>query len=168
MSALIGDNFQGSVHLDDRRITRIREQFALTSYMPTMNPFLKQDYRTQFWPGGTLGLLSDSDVGIGLKTEWWELPEAIIGGGCSSRYGFTGVTRDKYGSIVGGCTVELFLTAANGNYPADSLVYTTVSDATTGAFTVLTSFYPDTHWLRAYKTGTPDAFATSVNTLIAG
>lgn len=166
MSQLLGiQQVDAIIWKDDRRATRIRDQYAMAAGLPPVNPFIKQDFRTQFWPG-VRGIISGEATDTGLQsTEWWELPE--FASGCASRYAVIGVTRDKYGSIVIGVTVELYLTAANGNTPANTMLYSAVSDGN-GAFRLLTSFYPDTHWIRAYKSGTPDIFATSVNTIIAG
>lgn len=112
--------------------------------------------RTEWWPRGG-GFLGDQAVDFGVRDGvWWAQPEIV--GGTTSRYGITGVTRDAYGSPVGGVTVKLFLTSD------DSRVDQTVSDPV-GTFLV-SSPYLTGHYLVAYKTGTPDVEGTTVNTLV--
>jgi hypothetical protein len=96
-----------------------------------------------------------TDYGL-MDSVWWDQPEIV--GGTTSRYGITGVTRDAYGSPVGGVTVKLFLTSD------DSRVDQAVSDPV-GTFLV-SSPYLTGHYLVAYKTGTPDVEGTTVNTLV--
>jgi hypothetical protein len=73
----------------------------------------------------------------------------------------SGVTRDSAGAILGGCTVELYLTAT------DEPLFKVVSDATTGAFTFTCARYaPRTHYIVAYKAGGTDVAGTTLNTLI--
>lgn len=82
-------------------------------------------------------------------------------GGASSAYGLAGVTRDVYGTPLGGVTVKLFRSST------DEKVSQTISDAS-GKYFVTTQYYPDAHYLVTYKTGSPDVFGTSENTLIGG
>lgn len=73
----------------------------------------------------------------------------------------SGVTLDSAGAILGSCTVQVFRTA-------DSvLVGQTISDATTGAWTVEVSGSPGaTFFANFYKVGSPDVFATTLNSLV--
>ena len=74
----------------------------------------------------------------------------------------SGVTRDSTGAIIGGCAVELYETAT------DLPLMRVTSDASTGAFTfTVARFAPATHYLVAYKAGSPDVAGTSLNTLTA-
>jgi hypothetical protein len=114
-------------------------------------------FSTPWWPGGG-GM--DASGGEFLSAVWNNQPEVVSG--ASGFYGFTGITRDVYGTIIGGATVRCFRTS-------DGLLVSTVtSDATTGAFMAWTPYYPDPHFLVASKTGSPDVAGTSVQTLIAG
>jgi hypothetical protein len=112
--------------------------------------------RTEWWPRGNSFLgAQGTDYGL-MDGVWRDQPELV--GGTTSRYGITGVTRDAYGSPVGGVTVKLFLTSD------DSRVDQAVSDPV-GTFLV-SSPYLTGHYLVAYKTGTPDVEGTTVNTLV--
>jgi hypothetical protein len=80
--------------------------------------------------------------------------------GAAARYGFVGVSRDQYGSPLGGCTLKLFRTSG------DTLLDTTTSDATTGAFLLNTAYFPDYHYITCHKSGSPDVDGITQNTLI--
>jgi hypothetical protein len=72
----------------------------------------------------------------------------------------SGVTRDGAGAILGSCRVELYETAT------DLPLQTVTSDAVTGAFTFTAARYaPTTHYIVAYKAGSPDRAGTTLNTL---
>lgn len=72
----------------------------------------------------------------------------------------SGVTRDSAGAILGGCVVELYQTLT------DLPLQKVTSDATTGAFTFTAARYaPTTHYIVAYKAGSPDVAGTTLNTL---
>jgi hypothetical protein len=72
----------------------------------------------------------------------------------------SGITRDSTGAVLGGCTVELYLTAT------DEPLFKVVSDATTGVFTFTCARYaPRTHYIVAYKAGGTDVAGTTLNTL---
>jgi len=107
-----------------------------------------------WWPrGGLMG--NDGDI-LAAAT-WGEFDQTA---GAASRYGFTGITRDQYGSVLGSCVVKLFRTSD------DKLIDTTTSNATTGAFLLNTPYYPDTHYIYVHKTGSPDVDGVSPNTMI--
>lgn len=114
-------------------------------------------YATPYWlpSGDFIGDLA-TDVGLlGARSWSWYYQQ----GGASSAFGLRGVTRDIYGSPVGGCTVDLFLTATN------VLLDTLVSDPN-GNFVLRTAYYPDFHKIVAHKSGAPDVDGVTVNTLI--
>lgn len=116
-------------------------------------------YVSDWW--GKLGSQFTGAGGVDdniFESPYGEMWEPIAG--ASSRYGVSGITRDIYGSPLGGVTVKIFKTSD------DSLVSKIVSDANTGAYIVTTPYYPDTHYIVTYKAGTPDVFGTSPNTLI--
>lgn len=116
-------------------------------------------YNTSHWPGAS-GLLGSTDIDrplIQSATPYYhpELPQ-----GHTFRYAITGVSRDAAGSILPSCTLKLFRTSN------DELVHQTISDPNTGVFTLFSQYYPDTHYIVAYKSGIPDVEGTTVNTLI--
>lgn len=115
-------------------------------------------YWTAWWPRTRFAGDLATDIGV-----WKRVPNRAVPwrtGGTNSRFGIVGVTRDAYGSVLGSCTVRLFRTSD------DVEVDQTTSDPNTGAFLASTPYYPDAHYLVAYKTGSPDVAGTSVNTLI--
>jgi hypothetical protein len=79
-------------------------------------------------------------------------------GGSTSALAIIGVSRDQYGTPLGSCVIQLFLT------DTDAFVQEVTSDAN-GNFTVLTPF-TGTHYVVAYKATAPDVFGTTVNTLV--
>lgn len=90
------------------------------------------------------------------EAKWYEQPE--ITSGISSRLGIVGITRDRYGTPLAGCTVRVFRSSDG------ALVNETVSDAN-GAF-IGNVYDGSTYFLVTYKAGVPDVFGTTVNTLI--
>lgn len=114
-------------------------------------------YETEWWPGGggLLGALGD-DAPL-LEGTWWGFIDQASG--AESRFGFTGITRDQYGSALPGCTVKLFRTAD------DVLLDTAISDAN-GSFLLGSAYYPDQHYIYTRKAGSPDVQGVSVNSLI--
>jgi hypothetical protein len=115
------------------------------------------DYMSEWWPqkGGFAGDLG-VDVSMLVATRGWTDPE--ITSGTSQRLGFVGVTRDAQGAPLGNCTVRVFRTSDG------ALVHETVSDAN-GAF-LGCAYDGNAYFLVFYKSGTPDVFGTTVNTLI--
>ena len=115
------------------------------------------DYRSTHWPGAG-GLMGDAgDVMLPLGNDWYAEPDMTKGS--MSRFGVVGVTRDIYGSPIGGVTVTLYRTSD------DSVQAKVVSDAL-GNYTVTTPFAPDSHYIVMYKAGSPDVFGTTQNTLV--
>jgi hypothetical protein len=114
-------------------------------------------YNSEWWPGGAKmfgepGVNSDCQCAV----KWGEYDQA---GGASSRFGFVGVTRDAYGTMIPACNVKLFRTSD------DLLLDSTVSNAS-GEFLLNTAYYPDAHYIVAHKTASPDVDGVSVNTLV--
>jgi hypothetical protein len=112
-----------------------------------------EGYTTGWWPGA-VGL--DASGGEWHTTIRWGRPE--ITRGHSGRLGFTGVTRDVYGTAVPGAVVKLFRTAD------DSLQYSGTS-ASDGSYTATTP-YSDAHYLVSHKDDVIDTAGATVNTLI--
>lgn len=114
-------------------------------------------YETDWWPGGR-GMFGDPavDPTYFYPVQWGEYDQA---GGASSRYGFTGYTRDAYGTVISGATIKLFRTS-------DDLLLDTNTSDPTGWFLLNTAYYPDAHYIVAHKSGSPDIDGVSVNTLI--
>jgi hypothetical protein len=115
-------------------------------------------YANAYWPGAsTLFTEAGALNGDILEPFWWEQPEKISGQ--SSRLGVIGVTRDVYGSPLGGVTVKLFRTAD------DTVQDTVTSDANSGAYFITTP-WGDAHYIVARKAGSPDVFGATDNDLV--
>lgn len=112
-------------------------------------------FASMWWPandadyGGTIGVMGAS--------VWGDYNPVA---GANGRLALTGVTRDQYGSPLGGATVKVFRTSD------DSLQSTAVSDAN-GVY-LITTPYADGHYLTVYKVGPPDICGTTINTLAPG
>ena len=156
MSQLIAaaDPTLGYITPDDRRLAEGRSA-RHTSRTPHRVDRLK--YQNGFWPKGNgfVGSYS-ADVGLIDATAWgWFYPA----GGIASRVGFVGVTRDQYGTPTGSCVVQLFRTS-------DNLFIMEITSDSSGNFLLQSWYTPDTHYIVAYKAGSPDIFGTTVNTLV--
>lgn len=118
-----------------------------------------KSWRTPWWPanGGFAG-----DVGLDIsmldRAPWWGDPWLLSG--CNGRLAFVGVTRDQYGSPLGGCTVRCFRTSTN------ELVSTVLSDSN-GNYQA-TSPYADAHFLTVHKSTAPDVAGATIDTLVPG
>lgn len=130
-------------------------------------PYLFFQYETLYWPrsdftGNTTGVASEI-----LGATWRDKTELIqpCGGGSSSRMAIFGTCRDVYGTPVVGAVVKLFKTLNTPTPGKDVLLDEVVSDGN-GNYTVTTPYYPDTHYIVEYKTGSPDIFGSSRNDLI--
>ena len=73
-------------------------------------------------------------------------------------YAIRGVTQNSTGAALGGCIVTLFRTAD------DSVAARTVSDVNGNYF--CNASVALTHYVVAYKAGSPDVEGTTVNTLV--
>jgi hypothetical protein len=130
------------------------------------DPWSLKGWVNEWWPG-----LVGMDASGGEWLQSFSYDQIEFTSGSVGRYIFTGVTRDVNGTILGGAVVKLFKTADANGSPAGGCVADTkldqcISDPFSGAFTLGSPFYPDTHYIVAYKAGSPDAEGTSVNTLI--
>lgn len=146
---------------DDNRLLENLYNDAWVRAVPKQEPFHHAGFTSPWWPGNG-GL--DAGGGEWLEPVWHREPEK--NSGAVSKMAIIGVTRDAGGTALGGCTVKLYKTA-DGAYPGtkDALLYEAVSDPS-GNYAVYTQYYPDTHYLVAYKAGSPDVEGTTVNTLI--
>jgi hypothetical protein len=115
------------------------------------------DQRNPWWPGGAAMLGDAGDVGLLIDWQGYNLFD--LSRGCNSTYGFTGVTRDVYGSPLGGVTVKCY-------HAADDIMVATVVSDPQGNYLVTTPYGLDSHYLVFYKTGAPDVFGTTQNTLV--
>lgn len=78
----------------------------------------------------------------------------------------SGVTLDSTGAILGGCNVEIFRYGLPGGGPSSSVGWT-VSDSASGAWSFEVSGDPTaTYFCVQYKSGAPDVYATTLNTLV--
>lgn len=154
MSSQIGQaSLSPSIVPDDVRL------WALAYSQLEVEVYALDGYANPYWPGGAQ-ILGCSDAG-----DLFEPREADRGfeatdqtRGHNYRFGVIGVTRDVYGSPLGGVTVKLFRTST------DELVHNTVSDPS-GNYAVSTPFYGEGHYIVTYKTGAPDVFGSSPNNL---
>lgn len=141
----------------DLRLNRPDFQQRGAIFVECISAIAPPSFETEWWPRGA-GFMADGASGDILNASWWG--DFDPAAGAASRYGFTGVTRDQYGTAVGSVTVNLFRTSDN------VLQDTAVSNATDGTFLLNTVYYPDTHYIVAHKSGSPDVDGATVNTLI--
>lgn len=113
-------------------------------------------FQTDWWPGAR-GFFGDQGADMSCLYPPWA-GQPYLTQGSYGRFGVRGVTRDAYGSRLGGVTVKLFRTAD------DSLQDSEVSDPE-GNYLVTTP-YTDAHYLYIYKAGPPEMYGGSANTLI--
>jgi hypothetical protein len=160
MSGLIGGASPWLSFFDslERRTQAAYLPDSASSQMPVyvdLDAIAPGSFASEYWPGTRL-----SDNGDGATVQrgvsWGFFDQAA---GSSSRYVFRGVTRDQYGSAVGTCSVLLYLTSTN------VLIDSATSDPA-GNFELATTAYPDTHYIVAHKTGSPDIDGVTPNTLI--
>jgi hypothetical protein len=144
--------------LPQMRLERNDDRLQSPSWVTvTIQRHLDRGYRSEWWPRGQ-SFIGDAVVDVGVQTvvAWGEYDPV---GGESSRVGFVGVTRDQYGTPLGGCVVQLFRTSD------DLFIMETTSDSA-GNFLLQSWYTPDTHYIVAYKAGAPDVFGTTLNTLV--
>lgn len=157
MSGLVGAALPTNIDRgSDQRINRM--DFQPETMFADVWAIAPASFETPWWPKGG-GFIGDGGTDVGLlEASWWgEYDQA---GGAASRFGFAGVTRDQYGSILPSCDVKLFRTA-------DSLLIdSAISDPTTGAFLLNSDSNQTTHWIYQHKAGSPDLDGVSVNTLL--
>lgn len=116
-----------------------------------------RDYRSEWWPKS--GFVGDRGVDVAfLEQRSWGDPDEPSG--ASSRLGIAGITRDVYGTALGSVTCKLFRTSD------DTLQASVLSDSVSGQYLVSTPF-TDGHYVVFYKTGAPDVYGTTANTLLA-
>lgn len=155
MSGLVNNPAQPRHSQSDARINRMNfmpERLFADIWFCASASFVSPWWPTQAGFVGDLG----AEVGLLCAEQWGEFDQAA---GSASRFGFTGVTRDQWGTAVGTVTVNLFRTSDN------VLVDSSISDPS-GNFLLNTAYYPDTHYIVAHKSGSPDVDGATVNTLI--
>lgn len=115
-----------------------------------------ETWATAFWP--TRGdIMSDAGSVYDILSEGYE-PEAYPCSGTNGRLSFAGVTRDQYGSPLGGCTVRCFRTATA------ELMSQVTSDPSTGDYIATTPYY-EAHFLTIHKTA-PNVAGASLDTVL--
>lgn len=156
MSGFIGAAQPVSRHCD-RDLLLNRMDFLPWGLFQDVWAIAPASFKTEWWPKGG-GLMGDQGLDVGmLEASWWGAYNQAAG--ASSSYGWTGTTRDQYGSPLASCNVYLFRTSDC------LLIYTTTSDPN-GTYYVATPYYPDAHFVVWQKTGSPDVQGVSVFTLI--
>ena len=160
MSGLIGGASPWLSFFDalERRTQAAYLPDSASSQMPVyvdLDAIAPGSFASEYWP---VNRLSDNGDGATVQrgATWGFFDQAA---GATSRYVFRGVTRDQYGSAVGTCSVLLYLTSTN------VLIDSATSDPA-GNFELATTAYPDTHYIVAHKTGSPDIDGVTPNTLI--
>lgn len=168
MSSFIGNASGGTAGVGEFRQddTRLWPEWAdddAVRWVTVDAPWSLDGFRSPWWPRGG-GL--DSSGNEMLESISYDRPE--LNSGAVSKVVFAGVSRDEYGAALPSCVVKLFKTAdgAYGLGGKDRFLDEVTSDALTGVFSVMSNWYPDTHYLVFYKAGTPDRQGTTVNTLI--
>ena len=161
MSSFLGNAGNGTAGIDSSFAAddgRLRPEWADDDDYRWVNvddTWALDGFRSPWWPGA--GRV-DASGAEWCQAVWFDRME--INSGSIGFYGFTGVTRDVWGSALGGVTVKLFRTSDN------LFVMQVVSDVF-GNYTLTTPFYPDPHYIVAYKSGTPDVTGSTANTLVA-
>lgn len=134
----------------------------LSEYDETVLSYVEAGVPSPIWSAPVMvrrgGFVGDLGADVGVLDSGLRARIDMLEAGAYA-YGFTGVTRDQYGSPLGGVNVRLFRTSNS------LLVATTTSDSA-GNFTVATPYYPDAHFLVYQKTGSPDVQGASVFTLV--
>src|SRR5258708_2804940 len=79
-------------------LTTKRALLPLRMFEPVGPRGRPPSYENPFWPG-TAGIqgAQGSEVPL-LNADWWDAIDMY--GGCASRYGVTGITRDQYNQIL--------------------------------------------------------------------
>jgi hypothetical protein len=117
------------------------------------------DQRTPWWPGASgQGFFGDAGADVSCQGAFWH-GEPDTSRGSAYRWVVQGYARDQYGSPLSGAAVKLYRTST------DEMVMATVSGSD-GSYLLTSPYYPDPHYLVMYKSGTPDVFGTSLNTLV--
>jgi hypothetical protein len=114
-------------------------------------------WQTPYWPGSG-GLIGENGPSGDIwQSIWFDQPDVVIGHRFT--YGFIGISRDQYGSPLGGVTMKLFHTVD------DVLIDKQTSDAN-GNYTLTTPFEDD-HYIVAQKTSAVVSGATLDNLIPA-
>jgi hypothetical protein len=163
MSGFIGQSVMGGLSFDGWATRsdddRARSEFyrADVELVPIGYEEALGTFRSPWWPGASgLGAVFDGTDVVVPPPAWSRYD---INTGAVSRYGMTGVTRDQFGTPLGGCTVKLYRTNT------DEVVSSMTSDSA-GNYLVTTPYYPDRHYIVIYRAGFPDVYGTTVNTII--
>ena len=98
-----------------------------------------------------------ADTGISDVLDSWHDANIYPVAGCNGRLAFAGVTRDQYGSAIGGCTVRCFRSSTC------ELMSTVLSDPQ-GNYIATTPYY-ESHFLTVHKSGPPDVAGASIDTV---
>lgn len=117
----------------------------------------QRSYATPWWPcrGGLVGDAGDTSV----QTDTAYNIVSRVSQGAASRVGFIGVTRDANGAPLAGVTCSLFRTS-------DKLWIMDFVSRSDGTFSLQSWFSPDQHFIVYNKSGSPDVFGTTKQTLV--
>jgi hypothetical protein len=127
----------------------------------TQQFYNEEFYANPFWPGGSSLEASGNEwMALGLNACMDVFANVELTNGQRTQYAISGVTRDVNGSPLSGCTVKLFITSATGSISADTKIDEVTSNAN-GAYTVMTPFYPDQHYIVVFRASAPHVFGAS-------
>jgi hypothetical protein len=162
MSNLIGGALPTTIlQMKDRRIQqnyqiirrmrdRINERHSVTAQ--------PGGWSTDYWPG-RVGFQGDQGTDYGIMDATWGRQMARIAQGCASRVGFIGISFDQFGTPLAGVTCSLFRTSTR-EWIMD------VISGSNGSFLLQSWYSPDTHFIVFNKSGAPDVFGTTKQTLV--
>ncbi len=167
MSSFLGNAGDGTADLggpfsaDDGRLRPEWADDSWCRWIDLDSVYSLNGYKSPWWPGSQLDASGGEWLGL---LPSYDQPEISMG--ANSRVAFSGVTRDVYGAPLGGVNVKLFKTD-DVLVPGakDTKIDESTSDAN-GNFTLVSYYYPDAHYVVAYKAGPPDVEGTTVNTLV--
>ncbi len=161
MSQLLGGTGIGPISTKDRRLTPvyqvIRKERDLIAERGSGTEY-PGGYTNVFWPG-CRQFVGDNGLDVGMIEPIFRGPVARIALGAGSRVGFVGVTRDAQGAPLGGVTCSLFRTATR-EWIMD------IVSGVDGSFLLQSWYSPDAHFIVFSKTGAPDVFGTTKQTLV--
>jgi hypothetical protein len=115
-------------------------------------------YQNEFWPGNR-SLTGDGDIDVAISHAIWSRRPKRFAIGCASRVGFIGVSFDQFGTPLAGVTCSLFRTSTR------EWIMDVISGAD-GSFLLQSWYSPDTHFIVFHKSGAPDVFGTTKQTLV--
>jgi hypothetical protein len=120
--------------------------------------FARTGYQNEFWPGnGSFG--GDQSADVAIMVPIWSRRMKRFASGEASRVGFIGISFDQFGTPLAGVTCSLFRTSTK-EWIMD------IVSGSDGSFLLQSWYSPDTHFIVFNKSGAPDVFGTTKQTLV--